>query len=608
MAHEHANSESLKALVAQLEAPQPALLIPEFQRDFVWETHQTYTLFDSLIRNIFIGSIIYGKPSFAMTLRRSDTRPRKGRGSRVRIERLHYDDAQITVASKVHGLKVILDGQQRVTSIYRALRGFDRVYFVARPDIEALEVRDHDLEALLHPDIGIQGEDHAQHICVPMHYAFQYVLDAPFDEEVQHYFDTQTRYGRALQAAGDQAASLSAFRAFRQLLPQFKTLFEEPRLLAYYLLDMSLEKFTLFFERSNSRGIILNFTDILAAKLFVGFNLRQSFEDLADAHPGLPVKREVLVRTVAVCAGVTKIEKTQILRALRAEDFQLHWEGVTRLYVRALSYLHEQRYLVSTRWLPSENLLTPLMMFFHALEQRGQQSLTQEQTRFIRWWYWAVVFSERYSSASNEKIEVDARYLRQVGLGEPLDASFFLRLRPVVDDPEQLLSYRSSSSVIYRGVMNLVHFAAEGLRDWTNDGLLSTRRFGDQDLHDHHLFPQGYLRRTAAQQDCAAELEEVRDSVVNRVLMPRDTNLRASDKPPFVYLQALQRINPQLRRSLTSHLVPEHLLDDETYGLQAYRVLWERAEHILELIRRETSEAEVQVRAANLAERGGAAD
>jgi hypothetical protein len=49
-------------------------LLPEFQRDFRWELSRTYDLFDPLISEIFIGTIIYGKPSFGMTLREIDDR------------------------------------------------------------------------------------------------------------------------------------------------------------------------------------------------------------------------------------------------------------------------------------------------------------------------------------------------------------------------------------------------------------------------------------------------------------------------------------------------------------------------------------------------------
>ena len=75
--HDNASSESLKHLVEQIDLSPPAILLPEFQRDFVWEIDQTYALFDSLIRGIFVGSVIYGKPSFEMTLRKMDSRPRK---------------------------------------------------------------------------------------------------------------------------------------------------------------------------------------------------------------------------------------------------------------------------------------------------------------------------------------------------------------------------------------------------------------------------------------------------------------------------------------------------------------------------------------------------
>lgn len=61
------------------------IVLPEFQRDFVWDEPKTYDLFDSLIRDIFIGSLIYGIPSFELTVRELDTRPRKGNGSREKL-------------------------------------------------------------------------------------------------------------------------------------------------------------------------------------------------------------------------------------------------------------------------------------------------------------------------------------------------------------------------------------------------------------------------------------------------------------------------------------------------------------------------------------------
>src|SRR5437588_5222321 len=76
-------TESISDLCKEIEAG--TLVLPEFQRDFVWEEGKTYELFDSLARDIFIGSIIYGIPSFEITVRELDMRPRKGKGSRAKL-------------------------------------------------------------------------------------------------------------------------------------------------------------------------------------------------------------------------------------------------------------------------------------------------------------------------------------------------------------------------------------------------------------------------------------------------------------------------------------------------------------------------------------------
>ena len=596
MSADTAKSESLKQLVEQIEqVGQPAVMLPEFQRDFVWEMQQTYDLFDSLIKSIFVGSIIYGKPSFGMTLRYIDKRPRKGKGSREKIERKSFSDEQIKAASAVHNLKIVLDGQQRATSLYRALRGIDVVYFRVRADVltEAAATA-MTLEELLDE---IVGDDSAEHISVPLHYAFDYTTALPREKDVEKFFGTTAR-GQAL--GQDTPEADEAFSVFLKVLSKFKTMFEQPQLLSYYLLDMSVEKFTTFFERSNSRGIQLNFTDILAAKVFGQFNLRQAFEDFAEAHPGVPVNRELLVRAVAVLSGrVSKIDKATVLKELTAVDFNTHWKDATRLYLRVLEYLHGQRLMVAIRWLPYENMIVPLMALFHELDGKTQGSMTQAQQEFVHWWYWASVFSQRYATASNEVTLQDAQAMQKVARGERLESTYFTRFRLAVEDAEELLSYSRSGSAIYRGVLNLVHYTSGGLRDWTNNGPISTGQLGVQELQDHHYFPKGFLSKSAAKQDIdAGEIESIRDSVLNRVLMPKATNLKISAREPHDYLTALLNTNPKLRESMASHHVPVSLLEDRKQSHRFQTTLLERGEVVIGLLHGETTGRAAAIRAA----------
>ncbi|MBV8521805.1 MAG: DUF262 domain-containing protein [Acetobacteraceae bacterium] len=112
-------TESLAQLVADIE--KEAVALPEFQRDFVWEIEKTFDLFDSFVRDIFVGSLVYGVPSFEITVRELDKRPRTGKGSRRKLNLTSYSREDIERQVKTNWFLLLLDRQQRATSIYRAL-------------------------------------------------------------------------------------------------------------------------------------------------------------------------------------------------------------------------------------------------------------------------------------------------------------------------------------------------------------------------------------------------------------------------------------------------------------------------------------------------------
>ena len=91
-------TESLLEIVKGIE--KQTIMLPEFQRDFRWELEQTYDLFDSLMREIFIGTLIYGKPSFGMTVREIDKRPRKGEGSLSKLSTHYYTTEELTIKAQ----------------------------------------------------------------------------------------------------------------------------------------------------------------------------------------------------------------------------------------------------------------------------------------------------------------------------------------------------------------------------------------------------------------------------------------------------------------------------------------------------------------------------
>ncbi len=87
------DTESIIGIVDMIDSGKIAL--PEFQRDFVWDITRTYDLFDSITKDVFIGSIIYGIPAFSLTVREIDNRPRNGPGSRKKLESKYLTQEEI---------------------------------------------------------------------------------------------------------------------------------------------------------------------------------------------------------------------------------------------------------------------------------------------------------------------------------------------------------------------------------------------------------------------------------------------------------------------------------------------------------------------------------
>jgi hypothetical protein len=574
------HTESLLDIIKGIR--NQSIMLPEFQRDFRWELEQTYDLFDSLIRDIFIGTIIYGKPAFALTLREIDRRPRRGKGSNAPLKTYDYSIKDMARETQAQNLRIVLDGQQRLTSIFRAIVGLDAIYLILRDDLDVENIKELSLEEMI---ARVAGDESHNEVAVKLSDAYEAEAEGHDDSDLDARF-LQSRFARHNFNKLDEEQFKVAQKIYRRALRKIIDLYKQQKMVSYYLLDMSLEKFCVFFERSNSRGIQLNFTDILAAKLYRGFNLRKKIDEF-ESQSKLKLNREIIVRAIAyICGaergGTISIDRKSILEGLEASDFQNHWDTVCSLYTESLNYLTSQSYILSQDWMPFENMIIPLMMFRRQI--KGFDQVNEEQRTFLEYWYWASIFANRYSAASNEVIVMDSTALIQVAKGEQITArAYFTRLRPLVTEPDDLFSYTKKSSAIYRGILNLLGYAAKGLMDWNSTQKIDvTMR-----LEDHHIYPRAYISSAPSLDIDQGEAEQLVDCVVNRTLIPKLLNIHVGKKPPQVYLSELQqKVNPQLASCLPGHLIPVDMITEPIWNECFKLFLEDRAKEIFTLIHR----------------------
>ena len=115
-----------------------------------------------------------------------------------------------------------------------------------------------------------------------------------------------------------------------------------------------------------------------------------------------PEFREGAVRIVQETGKPIRIDKKSILENLDADDFHRHWDRGCEFYRLSLDYLINQHLVLNREWIPSENMIVPLIIFLGHV--KGFDRIDEAQRRFLEFWFWSCVLSNRYSTSSNEVV------------------------------------------------------------------------------------------------------------------------------------------------------------------------------------------------------------
>jgi hypothetical protein len=566
------NTESIQDIVKEIDKRQ--IVLPDFQRDFVWDESKTYELFDSLVRDIFIGSIIYGIPSFEIAVREIDTRHRKSKGiKRESLRTLFYTKEQINEKVKVGNFRAVLDGQQRITSIYRAVKKIDSVWLIVKNDDELPEDKDFNKMSLEEIMSSFSGKQDDLRLSINVGDAYEMIDNKLREKPLQEKYFNNLEFVKRLDSENIDIY----FEKFLVVVDKLQDLFKAEKMVSYFLLDMSSEKFALFFERSNSLGVRLDFIDILVAKLNSGFRLRTKLDELKN-ETGYTIEREILVRTIAYLVSEGKsIDKGYILSTLSCEHFNVYWDNVCKLYIKTLDFLYRDNFIMTQDWIPHSNMLIPLMIFLDNLPNKLFNQMNEFQLEFIKYWYWGSIFAQRYAGgATNEVIILDSNTLKLIAKEEKIsNDNYFRDFKIVIDQPSDLYSFTKKSSAVYKGILTFINYVSGGLTDWKSNSRISF----NEKVDDHHIFPKAYLQENISEDDM-----DFIDCVVNRTLIPKITNIKISKDAPDLYLNKLYLTNNKLKDSLIRHMIPIEIIDGD-YNEFFSVFIEDRAKNIFESIK-----------------------
>jgi hypothetical protein len=517
---EDTNPRELKELLRQINACEAAL--PDFQRDFVWDPNATQELIVSVASNYPAGSLL-----------------------RIRNTHSLFACREFQGAQSLNGSKptyLVLDGQQRLTSLYQAFYGVGeyRYYLNLRKLLDGDELEEcifhlrttaKQAAMLVHPD------EQAQELILP--------LDVLKDGTGGFL----TWMLRAAERARTDSARIALQISLMKLREDYVQAIDDYRFPVVTLSDATgAEAVCTIFETLNRTGVKLSPFELLTARFWPkNVNLRHLLAQAQTAYPiitDFAVDPYYLLQVVALVARSTPSCKRGDVLDLTAADISEWWARASSGMARGLELLRDDCGVLIPGWLPYQPMLVPLAAVLAKLPPLagpGEGARRQKLTR----WFWCAVFGQTYESGANSQTARDFVDLVEWLNGGAEPAS----VASLQFDPLILRDTTPRQRALYRGTICLV--LSREPRDFHNLSKITAEMIVDNHIDDHHIFPYAFLGK----QNVPTRL---RDCVLNRTLIDRKPNQRISARAPSDYMAEMRAELgvDKLTALLESHTLP----------------------------------------------------
>ena len=534
--------------------------LPEFQRGWTWDNDRIRGIIASLSQGYPMGAIMrleYGNENV----------------------RFKYRTIEGVTVTGVTPEFLILDGQQRLTSMYRAT--------CCKEPVETTTEKGKEIKRFYYLDIKKcldESEDRVDAvIAVPSdrkiktNFDRDVVLDLSTRElEFEHemfpiniIFDSNAREDWA-----DGYKEYHEYdKAFMEKYKQFRTQVIDT-IVGYKLPVITLGKETpreavcKVFENVNTGGVPLTVFELVTATFATyDFDLRKDWIECRDKirGKGETLNTDVMegvdetsfltaitLYTTYLSDKMTTCKKKDVL-ALNFEDYKKNRDILLEGYKMARKFLFQQ-YVFRKRDLPYTTQLIPLSAIC-AVIRTATFNLPSTQ-KILAKWFWCGIMGEMYGGANETRYATDiedvvADIQGKDSQNRTINAAYFSATR--------LLSLQTRNSAAYKGIMALVY--REQCRDFMQGITMDIVKSMDESPDIHHIFPEAYCKKMG--------LDKSKwNSIVNKTPLLPASNRQIGGAAPSGFsgkiMKKAEIDEVELRFRIESHLVNyDYLIADD---------------------------------------------
>lgn len=513
------------------------VMLPDFQRNFVWTRQDVEELLKSLLENMFIGTFLIHN-----------------------VDPKNPPFKTIAIAGAVETNKnfkenpniLILDGQQRLSSFFYALyspntnlrnvsnpyKFFINITELLNDNIDdaiiswSSEWREH--KKLLDEFGNYKYDALLLQKIIPLTF-----LKDDFTEIWYEYYKNSF--------SDDESKKIRAY---------VKNIIEYQIMTLDVPVNEKPENIAVLFEKINRTGVKLSIFDLLTARLYKFLNLRTEWENSYDEY--LEIQKFVsnnksdtsvpyyLIQSIALYDNLS-IKARDMLGINEKHINKEVWKSTIKIFndnvLKRLLDKNEYGIADINRWMPYKPMIIILVSLFKN-EKKDINKINQ--------WYLSSVFSERYSSSTETKFTKDYKELIVWFKNDEKIPEVVNEMREILYKTFSLKDKKYAGSSIYKGIFNLL-FINDAKDFYKNDKI----KF-EESLDDHHIFPKQFLIDNDVKVDF--------DTVLNRTLITKNTNIAISKKSPSDYLKIMLENNNN-DESIVKSILSKHFIDESMYEI-----------------------------------------
>jgi hypothetical protein len=423
----------------------------------------------------------------------------------------------------------ILDGQQRLTSIWATFKG------------------------------TIINDDNYARICLDLDKAAEYENGTSEERRsIRVFQEIEADNNKFVSLRDILSDNTRTYDDIRDQLPRDKkdTLSRAREQFIKYpysvvkIFDLELEDAVEVFQRINQGGKRLTRFELVAANCWSeSFDLAKSVKDFNER-----VKERTdfgRVEPITFVQAMSLIAfgqcKTEHELKLSPNKVQVLWPRVSKAIGDSIDWTRDNYGIVRGDMIPYESMLAVLACYF---SEHGTNVPLEHKTWIDRW-FWRSAFSERYSKSTTTQMASDAKDIKEL-VGGKLEVPNY----PLTVTKESITAMRMNraSGAARNGVLCLLANAKPKQFVTGADIALAKDHFSEvKDPNAHHIFPKNFLKSVLKRY-----VEEVH-LLANFCFLPADLNKKIKDRPPSEYFAEFRDQaggNPQFEAALRSHLIP----------------------------------------------------